>query len=210
MLTRRHAAHPVILVVIGAHRDELAFGDKVAGLLDEQRFSILRIQQGICGIRPRPDERAAFLRRHHDLYMQILDHVAPHHQVLIDLHCGIDQTGKHADLFSADPKVLACLTHATAAAASDIPDASIRGVRLVADTTVTADPTPDGWPVARAEIPEPIWNRPIPRYVGVEVYLTADGAGSDGEQHFAATVLAGIADCLVSEHDGARRDRNRA
>ena len=83
-------------MVIGVHREELAFGDKVAEALDESRFALLRIAHGLSARRPRPDEQDRYLANHALLYHQIAERVEPSHRLLIDLHCRQCQPGEAA------------------------------------------------------------------------------------------------------------------
>ncbi|TVQ89577.1 MAG: hypothetical protein EA400_07320 [Chromatiaceae bacterium] len=212
----RPAAAPVapVLLVVGAHRDERAFGERVAALLDPARFTVLRIAVGICGARPRADELPAYRRQHAELYRQIAGYIAPAHRLLIDLHAGIHESGRCADVLCADAALLAAVqARLTApgltarAGLPVVPPTPVRGVRLVADTALAALPAsreqppeaPAGapWAIVRPEIPASIWARPVPRYVGLEVYLQAEGAGQQDDWQFARALIETIADCAL-------------
>lgn len=187
---------PEVLVVIGAHRDELAFGEAVCAQLDPQQFSILRIPQGISGERPRPDQLEDFRQRHHELYLQILDYVEPGQRMLIDLHHGVDTGTPSADILSVDQALLECACAPIESLQSEF-QPEVRGIRLVPDTAtmaleVNAEPPPL---VARPEIPEIVWNRTDFLYVGVEIYLTNGAPGSTEEQLFSSMLLNKIAGC---------------
>lgn len=192
------APRPEILVIIGAHRDERVFGERVVAGLDPARFAVLRIEQGIRGDRPTPDGRTAFRNRHHALYLQVLDHVTHEHRLLIDLHAGLDERGPRADVLCADTALLECLASGTVQ--DELASTGkVRGVRLVASTDLTVlAPEVDVWPVARPEIPETVWNRDDPRYVGVEVYLRRPGDGSPEDWLLARALIQRIADCGFS------------
>jgi len=194
----RSRSGPPTLVVIGAHRDELAFGDGVVAGLDAARFAVLRIPKGLTGQRPRPEEREQFRHRHHELYRQILEHVAEPQRLLIDLHAGIDHRGFCADILCADPQVLQCIAsqrHAREAG----PDQAgrIRCVQLVADTALAAlEPSCErSWTLARPEIPDSVWNRADLLYVGIEVYLRRRGAGTAAEWAFARQLVDAVTEC---------------
>lgn len=187
---------PATLVVIGAHRDELAFGERVIEGLDPSEFAVLRIPRGLFGQRPRPGEVEGYRDRHHALYAQILDCVAPGQRLMIDLHCGLDQRGLCADVLCADLAFLDCLAAGRegreAAAAYQL-----RCVRLVADTASPDLRPRDGsdWLVAKPEIPQAVWNSPHLLYVGVEVYLRREGGGTSAEWELARAVLRDIVSC---------------
>ena len=181
------------LIIIGAHRDELAFGDKVVEVLDRDQVAVLRIPQGIVGDRPRPDQAAAFTRRHQDLYRQILDHIEPQHRLVIDVHCGLGGTARTADVFCHWLEMLSCLETGTASRGSL---GTVRGVRLVASTTFDdgADPFPSR-PIATSPISEALWRNRNPVYVGLEVYLAEQGAGAPKDWEFARALIADMRIC---------------
>jgi len=184
------------LIVIGAHRDELAFGERVVARMDPGRYRVLRIQRGLFGQRPpRLEELAAYRDRHQALYRQILEHVAPGQRLMIDLHSGIDSAGLSADVLCADTRLLACL--ARRLKTNEPGTAAVRLIRLVASTESPDLSQPDraAWLVAKPDLPEEVWNRDELLYVGVEVYLRREGLGLPVEWAFARTVLGEIAAC---------------
>jgi len=188
-----------VLLVIGAHRDELAFGERVSESLDPRRFSVLRIPQGISGKRPRPDQREAFRERHRALYLQILDYIEPEHRLLIDLHQGVDSGSLSADVMCADRDLLQRLCSTRSQPRGGQP-ACIRCVQLVGDTA-KLDLTSAGKLsplVAKPDIPEAVWNNAETRYVGLEIYLGREGAGSVEEQRFARFLVERVADHVLS------------
>jgi hypothetical protein len=193
------AVTPPALVVIGAHRGELAFGEGVVEGLDAGRYQVLRIPKGISGRRPTPEERPAYLRRHRQLYAQILEYLAPAHRVLIDLHTGLDTAGCAADVLCARREVLRCIDDLQSGAESPLP-APVRLVRLLdghgqGEAPESCDPR---WAVARPELPEEVWNRAQPTYVGLEVYLSAEGAGTEVERALGRALLEAIAGCVLT------------
>jgi hypothetical protein len=196
---RRPRERPSIVLVIGAHREELAFGEAVAEHLDRRRIDVLRIPAGISGRRPGPDELATYRRRHAELYRQILEHVQPEQRVLIDLHTGFDERLCSADILCADPTILHCIEQADARLETPLP-AQVRAVRLVGSQGVEDLSCLDGatWPSVRPELPDAVWCGTGPLYVGVEVYLRQLHQGTPAEAHFAVAVIAAISDCALT------------
>jgi hypothetical protein len=190
---------PPVLLVIGAHRGELGFGERVAERLDPATFAVLRIPVGLSGQRPLPDELTSWRRRHGELYLQILERVQPGQQVLIDLHTGIDELRRSADVFCAAPALLACI----AAADSDGGD-PVRAIQLVADTAGALGDSAGvrPFPLARPDLPPTVWDRATPRYVGVEVYVAREGSGTPDDHAFAADLLRRIADYAMGDGAG--------
>lgn len=199
--TPEPVAAPTVLLVIGVHRGELAFGEAVAARLDPARFTVLRIPDGLSGRRPLPDGIDAYRRLHDELYHQIMRHLAPGHRLLIDLHTGIDEIRPSADVLTADPALLVHL-----AAACPAPgDPPVRCIRL-ADAHETPDPraaNPVPWPIAHPDLPRRVWCQAHPRYVCVEVYLPAVGTGTPADHAFTAALLARIADCPLPPEPAA-------
>jgi hypothetical protein len=184
--------------VVGAHRGELAFGEAVVGGLDPGRYQVLRIPAGISGRRPTPHERADYLWRHRELYAQILEHLGPSRRLLVDIHTGLDAAGCAADVLCARPEMLACMA-GRQSPPDGSPAAPVRMVQLVdeeAQPAPASGPAPP-WPMARPDIPEAVWNRAPPLYVGLEVYLREEGEGNEAEQALGRALLEAVADCVL-------------
>jgi hypothetical protein len=163
------------LLVIGIHREELAFGDAVAAGLDRRRFDVLRIPEGISGRHPRPDQRFHFDTLHRALYLQLLPHIQTRHEQVIDLHTGLDPHGPCADIYSRDTAWLA----ESLAKAGGLQPAP-RLISLLPADGVTS---------AETVIPPEIWRNPHFLYVGVEIYLPEAGAGRLIDQNYARALV---------------------
>jgi hypothetical protein len=184
---RKTDSPPPVLVVIGAHREELAFGQSVCESLDPERFSILRIPQGISGKRPRADQQKKFLERHQALYLQILNHIQPGQRLLIDLHQGVDSRGPSADILCADTSLLQPLcAHQSA----------LRCIQLVSNTKMARHTDNSLHPlVAKPDIPEAVWKHPDTLYLGLEIYLS--DKDSIQELTFARRLIEEISDRIL-------------
>lgn len=176
------SAAPVLLVV-GIHREELAFGATVAARLDARRVDVLKIGEGLSGRRPRQDERFRYDTLHRALYLQLLPHVQPWHRLLLDLHTGLDPAAPCADLYSRDIEVLATrlwrapplLPAAPRLFALQPPDAA--ATRTAAAQTV---------------IPAEVWRNPRFLYVGIEVYLPDADSVRDVDVDYARAVIEAV------------------
>jgi hypothetical protein len=163
------------LLVIGIHREELAFGAAVAAGLDRGRFDVLKIPEGLSGRHPRADQRFHFDTLHRALYLQLLPHIQPCHARVIDLHTGLDPHGPCSDIYCRDSARLAeSLTKASGI--QPVP----RLISLLPDAAV---------PSAATVIPPEIWRNPRFLYVGVEIYLPETGAGHPADLVYASTLL---------------------
>jgi len=163
------------LLVIGIHREELAFGDAVAAGLDRRRFDVLRIPEGLSGRHPRPDQRFHFDTLHRALYLQLLPHIQTRHKWVIDLHTGLDPHGPSADIYCRDTLLLVeSLTKANSIQPAP------RLISLLPEAAV---------PSAETVIPSEIWRNLRFLYVGVEIYLPETGAGRPGDRSYARALL---------------------
>lgn len=175
-----------VLLVIGVHREELAFGQAVAADIDPARVAVLAIPEGLSGRRPHPDQSFHYDTLHHALYLQLLPHVVGRHRLLIDLHTGLDQFGPRADLICADAALRACLG-AAIAARRGIAAHDVRLIALGGDGT--------GALHARTVIPRQVWDNPAFRYVGLELYLPAHADGEPAARALARDLICVAADC---------------
>ena len=163
------------LLVIGIHREELAFGEAVAARLDRSRFDVLNIPEGLSGRHPRPDQRFHFDTLHRALYLQLLPHIQTRHKWVIDLHTGLDPHGPSADIYCRDTLLLVeSLTKANGIQLAP------RLISLLPEAAV---------PSAETVIPPDIWRSPRFLYVGVEIYLPGTGAGRLIDQNYACALL---------------------
>jgi len=152
---------PPILLVIGIHREELAYGRAVAAGLDPARTEVLEIPDGLSGVRPRPDQRFRYDTLHQALYRQLLAHIRPGHRILLDLHTGQDETGPCSDLYCHERgRLKGVLARAILPAPAP---------RLFALGHCT-----DGH-CAETIIPPTLWRNSHFLYVGMEIYLPAPG-----------------------------------
>ncbi|HRD35153.1 MAG TPA: hypothetical protein PLR02_12965 [Rhodocyclaceae bacterium] len=172
---------PPALLVIGIHREELAFGRSVAGSLDRGRVAVLEIPEGLSGARPLPDQLFRYEALHQALYLQLLPHARGHYALLIDLHTGFDSQGPSADLITADVNLQRCLHKALAGASGE-------RVRVIPLGTGGALAT-------RTVIPELIWHNPDFAYVGIELYLPDGRAGWTRALALARKVIEMILAC---------------
>ncbi|MBO3273910.1 hypothetical protein [Pseudomonas schmalbachii] len=163
------------LLVIGIHREELAFGERVAEGVDPAWADVQRIPDGLSGRHPRADQRFHHELLHAALYEQLLPLASGRYRVLIDLHSGRDHDGPSVDLYCGEPRFGRALDSALVREGLDG-----QGVEVV----------PLGEGVATV-IPRRIWANPDFLYVGMEVYLP------DGDQD-AAVELARRLVVLVS------------
>lgn len=163
------------LLVIGIHREELAFGRAVAAQVDRSRIDVLEIPEGLPGRNPRADEHFQHGKLHRELYLQLLPHMR-RYRMMIDLHTGLDESGPCADLYTRDPARLAPALREPAA----------RLIQIGAEG--------GQFPHGKTVIPPEVWQARDCLYVGLEIYLAKVGAGETAEQRFAHDLVETLAE----------------
>jgi hypothetical protein len=193
------------LLVIGVHREELAFGERVAAVLAEREdlagLKLLRIPEGISGQHPRSDQRFHYELLHRAIYRQIQE-TAGRYRLLIDLHGGEDDEGLCADVICGNPQLLQCVRQqVVTGSCRDFSSHAhrVRTVQLTRDSLAVAQ----GATAARTVIPPEVWDSPDFLFVGLEVYLPTQGAGRQQDWAFAAGWVKQIIHCARRLDRGA-------
>jgi len=181
------------VLVIGVHREELAFGDQVVRGLDPSLADVLRIPRGLSGRNPRQDQRFYYETLHRELYHQLAVQIRGRYRLLLDLHCGLDESPPCADLISREPALLACVERRAAARFGETGGSGyLRSVLLEeapeARCLDTATP-------ARTVIPRGVWSDPTFEYVGIEVYLASPGVGQPRDRELALWLIRSVIEC---------------
>lgn len=189
------------VLLIGIHREELAFGEAVAAGLDPARLALLRIPNGLSGAHPNADQAFYYRTNHREIYSQVLTQVRGHYDLVLDLHTGVNEPGRCADWIAGDRRLLERLLDdwATADPAAEQPAARppLRGLLLTdPNTPVTAI-----GPLIRTHtvIPDTIWRNDHFRYLGLEVYLPAPGPGTHLDWAFAQRLIEQALTCAAGD-----------
>ena len=177
------------LLVVGIHREELHFGDHVAALVDPSQIAVLRIPTGIPQARTGNDDAFYSNTQHREIYLQLRQQVKGRYRLLIDLHCGLDQSGRSADVFCHQEQLLGFL-------GEHLPRNDSHPVRLIKIVGQSGPVGPDRNATveagARTWIPKKIWDDDNPLYVGLEIYLPAAGDGNASDWQFALRLIGVI------------------
>lgn len=86
------------LLIIGVHREELSFGRRVAAALESSGIRLLSVEHGM------PRDRYRRGDFYHDtclpeLYLQIHQQIQGRNDLVIDLHTGVDDKGRLAEIY---------------------------------------------------------------------------------------------------------------
>lgn len=187
-----------ILLVIGIHREELAFGKAVAEMLKDPQIDVLAIPEGLTGRHPLPNEVFHSEALHGELYRQLIPHMNGR-RLLIDLHTGLNPAGTCADIYCSQPEKFAGINVDSAIDADSGVDAAT-AITHVAQTPrlVRLGGGGEGEPMLRGRtiIPKAVWQNPNCLYAGLEVYLTQSGQGSLAEQQYALQLITAMSHCM--------------
>ena len=119
------------LLVIGVHKEELAFGDHIARLIDNSQIEIMRIPSGISNKQTGTDDSFYYETEHREIYLQLRQQTRGRYRLLIDLHCGSNDAGHCADIYCHDRAFLDRLAQMPDIAR---PEAPVRLIGIVAPT----------------------------------------------------------------------------
>lgn len=194
------------LLVIGIHREELAFGDQVAKLLKDSSLDVLRIGEGISSERPSRDNLFYYKILHDEIYLQLLQGIGRRYSLMIDLHAGIDETSRCAEVFCRDTEWLYCLRGEL----STTIQRSRSLVKTFRLTNIVANAEPaehvvqkqngrklaySNYSICKTHIPEALWANRRFLYVGIEIYLPQPGIGERDDWNYAAAIVNCVQAC---------------
>ena len=196
------------ILVIGIHKEELAFGERVAELLDGSMISVLRIEQGLSNRKPIFDDLFYYTTRHQEIYLQLRQQVKKRYDLLIDLHSGINESGACAEIFCKHVDLLDCLKTVSKKCSNircPLPD-PIRLTRIIEDSEEIDDLAEgneemdtkirdQGYPFCLTVIPQTVWASKDFIYVGLEIYLPRPDAGTMEAWRFTAEIVESILKC---------------
>lgn len=181
------------LVVTGIHKEELEFGDQVVGKLKHVNVDIMRIPEGITHDRAGLGEGFYYHTMHQEIYLQLLQQVKDRYDLLIDLHCGLNDSGRCADVYTSHTSMLGCLAE-TIDPADDNRQLRLVNILSKSDRELEASHGVDA--NALTLIPERLWNSQVMTYVGLEIYLPKEGLGEQGDWAYARKLI----ECVISCH----------
>ncbi|ODS01394.1 hypothetical protein AUC68_00605 [Methyloceanibacter methanicus] len=192
------------LLLIGIHRDERPFGDRLAQLLGA-RCDLLRVENGLDNANPTPDGEFHYRIRHTEMYRQVLQQLHRRTGPVIDIHTGLNERGRCADIYCQSEGFLSCLDRALVARppAGGKARGDVRRVKIVPheanESRAVAEP--GSRPVVWTYIPEAVWRNPHFLYIGIEVFLAAPGPGSEADHAYARDLVLLCADCSAHLED---------
>lgn len=186
------------LLVIGIHREELGFGDRVAALLDSDHIQVMRIPEGISHARTGTDSPFYYNTWHREIYLQLWQQAKGHYRLLIDLHCGLNDAGRCADIYCRDERMLRRMAQLTSQTKVG---ERLRLVKILAgsEAKLPAEDSDEIEVRALTSIPEQILSGRSPIYVGLEIYLEEESEGVAEDWHFTRDLIETLQHCTVKD-----------
>lgn len=176
-------------LVIGIHREELGFGRKVAAKAGSTVY-VVQIDKGLT--HEKSFYRSDFYRSaaHREMYLQLHQQLKGKANLVIDLHTGINESGRCADILSANTHLL----HRMKAMldAIDLHPLSPPGKERLYQITQPDEHRQNKDTVFAAShtiIPQKIWDAHEYTYIGLEIYLHEPGDGSAADSDYAVKLI---------------------
>lgn len=185
-----------VALVIGVHSEELPFGSQVARKL-AALVHVVRITNGLSNEKSLYQSGFYYSAAHREMYLQIHQQLKGKTDLVIDLHTGINDSGRCADILSADTRLLCCM-QTTLAAITDHPFSPPGEERLYQITPSDKYRTKDVplFPVCHTIIPQQVWGNREYKYAGLEIYLQKPGKGTDKDCEYAVQLIHLVGSCV--------------
>jgi hypothetical protein len=180
-------------LVIGIHKKELGFGRQVAAILPKADIRIVQIDQGLPQQESFNGRGYYYSAFHREIYLQLHQQVKNKIDLLIDLHTGINESGRCADIFYSDKHLLGRIKKTLNESKVNFFDHS-QAVRLFKIATVSSreHAASSSFPVCHTIIPGTVWESDQYSYVGLEIYLQDTGKGKQADWVYGAGLVEGI------------------
>lgn len=185
-------------LVVGIHREELDFGLKVARTV-ENFIHVVRINNGLSHAKSLYRSSFYHSTAHREMYLQLHQQLKGKTNFAIDLHTGINESGRCADIHSADPRLLRNIK--TGLDADALQPHSAPGEERLYRITESAGQGEEKnglFPVSHTIIPRRIWAGHDYIYAGLEIYLGEPGAGTSADCQYAARLIRLL--CLSADN----------
>jgi|GEM_PF-852583 len=184
-------------LIIGAHREELAFGEKTANRIKKKGIDVIRIADGIPNRRAHGELKSSKKTDLDNLYSRIHRKVCGKYDLVIDLHSGLSEKWS-ADIFSSGMDFLDFMDAGLKKIFRDkfhLPD-EIRLFKIIRNNQSKPNAFDDRFPICLAFVPEDIVNGKHYRYVGLEVYLTSQ-EGCSADYRLSQQLILAVHECAM-------------
>ncbi len=188
------------VLVIGVHCEEFGFGFRAAQLV-ENNIQVVQITSGLSHEKSLYRSDFYHSTAHREMYLQLHQQLKRKADFVIDLHTGINETGRCADILSAETHLLRTMKTRLETAAENpfsLPGAERLYQIIQSDGQHEGDETL--FPACHTIIPRQIWGGLEYTYAGLEIYLHEPGEGTPADCEYAAQLIRML--CLSADNIG--------
>jgi len=180
-------------LVIGIHKKELDFGRQVAANLSETDIKIIKIDQGLPQQESFNNRGYYYSTFHREIYLQLHQQVKNKIDLMIDLHTGINESGRCADIFCNDEYLLEKIKKTQNKNNVNISgDSQVIRFFKITKVSLKKDAASSNFPVCHTIIPASIWESAPYSYIGLEIYLQEPGNGRQADWSYGAMLVKRI------------------
>ena len=184
-------------LIIGAHCEELPFGEKTVEGLGKTGIETIRIDKGISNKGNRNQPKSHRMSDLYNLYYGIDERARNRFDLVLDLHYGFSQEAWSADVFSSETGFLDFLDKdlsRTLRKKFRSPE-NVRFFKIIHNESSKAPAFDDRFPICLSFLPETIVNSKFYHYVGLEFYLTSK-KGRRADHRLSRRVILRIHECV--------------
>ena len=177
-------------LVIGIHHRELEYGQKVADLLIDSNIQMLRIDEGLPQQMEFDGKSFYYSTYLREIYLQVHQQIHNNYDLLIDLHTGINEAKRCADMYCSDIRLLDSVQELLAKkdTKKGFPDSGPVHFIQITDKD-TGNKKGRKSPVCHTTIPRRVWTADEYSYVGLEIYLQDPGKGKEADWRYGSRLI---------------------
>lgn len=179
-----------VVLVIGIHQKELAFGKQVAKSISMPGLRVIRIDNGLPRQNKFKDKGFYYSTYHMEIYLQLHQQIRKKCDLLIDLHTGSIEHGPAADIYCGDAAFLDRLKKATWKNPWNSP---VYLLRIIEENQLY-EYSAGNYKACHTIIPRQIWSGKDYLYAGLEIYLSNPAAPCEKDVKFAIWLISTITD----------------
>ena len=186
------------VLVIGVHCEELGFGLKAAQAVEDS-IQVVQITSGLS--HEKSLYRSGFYHStaHREMYLQLHQQLKGKANLVIDLHTGINETGRCADILSADTHLLRTMkTRLDAAVHHPLSSPGEERLYQIIQPEGRKEEAEALFSACHTIIPRQIWDGHEYTYAGLEIYLHEPGEGTPADYEYAAQLIRML--CLSADN----------
>ena len=183
-------------LIIGAHCEELPFGERTVKGLRKRGIETIRVDKGISNKGNRNQPKSRRMSDLYNLYYGIDERARDRFDLVLDLHYGFSEEAWSADVFSSESIFLDFMDKElsrTLRKKIRSPEI-IRFFKIIQNKASKAPAFDDRFPICLSFLPASIVGSKYYHYVGLEFYLTSK-KGRRADHRLSRRVILRIHEC---------------